>query len=132
MLETPNIFKMECKICIVCKENKPFDEYSFNGKYRRNQCKKCRVKFETIKRENNLEHYKNKDKIYYEKNKDNVLQRNKEYRDINKESINLQKKNYYQNNKEEIKQYHENNKDKRNEYKRNRTKNDIVLEFLRI
>ena len=118
---------MEYKICIICNENKLLKDYSLNGANRRNQCKSCRVLIESLKRQNNIEIFKEKDKKYYKNNKEAILERNKDYRLDNREQICQQKKEYYQNNKEEILEYHQNNKEKRNEYKRNRMKNDVIF-----
>ena len=106
--------------CSECNEIKSITEFSPRKNKKgeitsyRSECKKCRCKKESQRRQDNKDKYKEKDKQYYEKNKEKINERSKQYNKEHREEICANKKEYYQKNKDVIKEYHDKNKEKRN------------------
>lgn len=106
------------RVCSKCNIEKSIDEYRIRNKKtgtRRRECKSCLSAYNKQLRLDNLERYKEKDKIYHEKNKEYRNQQCRDYRVNNYEKVFQKEKEYYENNREQIlerkKIYHEKNKD---------------------
>lgn len=106
------------RICSKCNHEKSIDEFRIRNKKtgtRRTECKTCLSAYNKQLRLNNLERYKEKDKLYHEANKEHRNAKCREYRENNYEKCIQAEKNYYINNRAQIlerkKVYHYLNKD---------------------
>lgn len=106
------------RICTKCSKEKIAEEFTIRNKKtgtRRKECKPCLSSYNKQLRLDNIESYKEKDRIYHEKNKEAANKRCLEYRKNNYEKVTACEKAYYINNKTEIlerkKVYHNLNKD---------------------
>jgi hypothetical protein len=107
------------KICITCKKEKEYSEFSKRKKEKdgyNSQCKECKRSYEKDYRLNNSDKIKSYNKSSYKKNRSKRLEKVKEYYLKNKESISQYNKNYYQNNKFIWSQHRQNNLEKITEY----------------
>lgn len=114
-------FKVHTKVCIVCGENKPLNDFPTYKTRKgetayKNQCKEC----------NSL--YKKK---HYQANKSAYLERSKQQRESDPESYKRYLKQYYREHSEERKskdkEYAQKNKDRINAYHREYRKRPETL-----
>ena len=126
------------QICSKCNIAKSFiDDFTIRNTKtgtRRKECKSCRSSYNKQLRLDNIEIYKEKDRIYHEENKEAANKRCLEYRKNNYEKVTQMEKDYYINNRIEIlerkKVYHNINKDDpQYKIKRNLKENNIIVPF---
>jgi len=101
------------KTCSKCKKEKKFAEFYKSNQTKdgfRSYCKKCI----SDDRKNNIEKFKEKDKVYYQKNKEKRKKYSREYYEDNLEKSRKRIRKYYQKNKEKQ------NKNSREYYYNNR------------
>jgi hypothetical protein len=125
------------KVCRICKEEKPFNEFSKNKRSAygfNNECKSCFRQYQKQYLEENKERVRESKKQYYQENKEQQKERARQYRQENKELIRERKKQYHKENKERIresrKRYRQENKElirerKKQYYQENR---EVILE----
>ena len=108
------------KICTKCKELLIVCELNFTRRKDskdgfRNECKRCKTKYNKQYREEHKEELTEKKKQYYEENKEEILEKQKEYYEENKEEILIVNKQYREKHKEVLaekrKEYYEENKE---------------------
>lgn len=106
------------RICSKCNIEKSVNEYNVRNKKtgtRRRECKACLSAYNKQLRLDNIDQYKEKDKIYHEKNKEYRNQQCSDYRKNNYEKVVQAEKKYYYSNRTQIlerkKVYHVINKD---------------------
>lgn len=97
---------MDNKICSKCGLEKPLSEYYYNTHNKRHEarCKKCVKESNKNFRLDNLEKFKQKDKIYYDKNKEKLNEKCRERWSQNKDKYSLSSKKWQQENKEHVSQ----------------------------
>ena len=115
-----------CKECL--KEQRRIQSKRHYQKYKKDICKKAKVKYEE-----NKEYYKTKAAEYRIKNKEKIQEINRKYKENNEEKIKDKNKKYYLKNKEKLKtktkEYTKNNPEiKRNWYRKKR-KSDIAFKI---
>ena len=108
------------KICTKCKELLIVCELNFTRRKDskdgfRNECKRCKTKYNKQYREEHKEVLAEKRKEYYEENKEVLAEKRKEYYEEHKEEILIVNKQYREEHKEELaekrKEYYEEHKE---------------------
>jgi len=99
------------KICVTCKKRKKKEQFfkcdsSLDGKS--SWCKKCKLAYAKIHREDNEEHYKEMARIYREEHKLDIAEYHQEYysRPEIKEKMSEWHKEYKKKNAEELRAYY--------------------------
>ena len=110
------------KICTKCKELLIVCELNFTRRKDskdgfRNECKRCKTKYNKQYREEHKEVLAEKRKEYYEENKEVLAEKRKEYYEEHKEEILIVNKQYREEHKEEMAEYKK-QWNKKNQYRR--------------
>lgn len=116
------------RVCTRCLVDQPILEFSLNKTSRggrRPHCKSCIRQY----RFNNIEQFKNRDKLYASNNKEKIQKRRRIRHLKNKERMNLISRNYYSNNREaeleKRKVYFNKHRQERYAYTNNKRKTNI-------
>jgi hypothetical protein len=106
------------KTCKDCNQEKSIEifKYRKDRNYYEPRCKPCESIYRRKYRENNIETFKTKDKIYYENHKDQHNEKSASYYQNKKEKIKTQRQHFREQNKDQIlererKRYQKNKQD---------------------
>lgn len=110
----------KCNKCNIEKNLSEFRKRSDSKDGHRNDCKSCSSLMEKIKRQDNHDIIREREKKSYERNKGKWRNSRSNYRILNKEKSILYMKDYYTNNKERLLKYNI-------EYTKNRKDIDLIF-----
>lgn len=89
----------QTKLCSKCCEELPYEAFSLDKRAttgRQAQCRSCAKRSKKLKRDQNLDAYRERERAYVKENKSRVYAKNNRWREDNIQAVNTQKAQHYQ------------------------------------